>query len=279
MMNLAKISLVILTIASAAFPLSARAADAPADFTPRQFRVNYWLAPTKHIVVQAKVNGHGPFNFILDTGAPHTFISADAARAANVTVVKPPQEGRIAKLEILGGGPTFFNFATGIDDPNQFQLRTINSAMPANRKISGFIGCAMIGRYRLDIDYTQPFMIWTELLPRPLRADDTPEVRAAIAADAAKPSPLSAARPGYLGVELDTSVAPFRVTAVHKGSPAEIAGVRVGDALTSIGNRELKTTADLAAASAQVTEDTSVTLKVLRGRESLTVTAKAAAGF
>jgi hypothetical protein len=279
MTPLGKICLAILATASAAFPLLACAADAPADFSPRQFRVNYWLAPTKHIVVQAKVNGQGPFNFILDTGAPHTFISADAARAANVAIVKPPQEGRIASLEILGGGPTFFNFATGIDDPNQFQLRTINSAMPANRKISGFIGCAMIGRYRLDIDYTQPFMIWTELQPRPLRADDTPEIRAAIAADAAKPSPLAAARPGYLGIELDTAIAPFRIIAIHKNSPAELAGIRVGDFLTSIANRELKTPADLAAASSQVTEDATITLRILRGREPLTFTTKAAAGF
>jgi hypothetical protein len=278
MTTLGKISFVVLTMALTALPLPVGAADAPANFSPRQFRVDYWLAPTKHIIVQAKVNGRGPFNFVLDTGAPHTFISADAARAANVTVVKPPQEGRIASLEILGG-PAFFNFTAGIDDPNQFQLRTINSALPAHRKISGFIGCAMIGRFRLDIDYTQPFMIWTELQPRPLRPDDSPETRAAIAADAAKPSPLAAARPGYLGIELDTAAAPFRVTAVHKGSPAESAGVRAGDVLTAIGSRELKTPADLAAASLQVSENASVPLKLLRGRETLTLTAKAIAGF
>ena len=29
----------------------------------------------KHILVRAKINGKGPFNFILDTGAPALFVS------------------------------------------------------------------------------------------------------------------------------------------------------------------------------------------------------------
>ena len=39
----------------------------------KSFEVPYRLTAVKHIVVRAKINGKGPFNFILDTGAPALF--------------------------------------------------------------------------------------------------------------------------------------------------------------------------------------------------------------
>src|SRR5262249_26154942 len=41
----------------------------------KSYQVPYRLTATKHVLVRAKINGKGPFHFILDTGAPALFVS------------------------------------------------------------------------------------------------------------------------------------------------------------------------------------------------------------
>ena len=59
-------------------------ADEPPKPEAKSFEVPYRLTAVKHIVVRAKINGKGPFNFILDTGAPALFIAPEAAKKAGV---------------------------------------------------------------------------------------------------------------------------------------------------------------------------------------------------
>ncbi len=42
--------------------------------------VPYRLTDTKHLMVRVKINGKGPFNLILDTGAPALFITKAVAK-------------------------------------------------------------------------------------------------------------------------------------------------------------------------------------------------------
>jgi serine protease Do len=42
----------------------------------RVYEVPFRLTPTKHILVRAKINGKGPYNFVLDTGAPDLFVAS-----------------------------------------------------------------------------------------------------------------------------------------------------------------------------------------------------------
>src|SRR5262245_66196796 len=57
------------------------AADAP---KPKTFEVPYKTTLPKHIVVRAKINKKGPFNFILDTGAPAMIIATKAGEKAGL---------------------------------------------------------------------------------------------------------------------------------------------------------------------------------------------------
>jgi hypothetical protein len=43
-------------------------ADEPAKQAPKSFHVPYRLTKPKHILVRARINGKGPYNFIIDTG-------------------------------------------------------------------------------------------------------------------------------------------------------------------------------------------------------------------
>ena len=52
--------------------------------------VPFKLTDSNHIMVRVKLNGKGPFNLIMDTGAPAIFVTkAVAAKAA----VKPDKDG------------------------------------------------------------------------------------------------------------------------------------------------------------------------------------------
>src|SRR3989440_1823744 len=65
-------------------------------------QVPYRLTLTNHVLVRAKINGKGPFNFILDTGAPAVFITQKVADRAGV---KAERNGlsTFERFEIEGG--------------------------------------------------------------------------------------------------------------------------------------------------------------------------------
>ena len=62
-----------------AMPISA-ADPVPKGKPAAAIEVPYRLTDTKHVLVRAKLNGQGPFNFILDTGAPAVFIPNKVAK-------------------------------------------------------------------------------------------------------------------------------------------------------------------------------------------------------
>ena len=78
------------------------AGDEPPKPAAKSFEVPYRLTAVKHIVVRAKINGKGPFNFILDTGRAALFIAPEAAKKAGVD---PDAKGWgvFDKFEIEGG--------------------------------------------------------------------------------------------------------------------------------------------------------------------------------
>src|SRR5437762_771209 len=44
------------------------------------YEVPYRLTDTKHVMVRVKLNGKGPFNFIIDTGAPALIMTEAVAK-------------------------------------------------------------------------------------------------------------------------------------------------------------------------------------------------------
>lgn len=80
-----------------------------------------------------------------------------------------------------------------------------------------------------------------------------------------------------IGIYLSFTTGYPIVTATVPGSPAASAGLKSGDQITKVGDRDLKgITADQATALIQGPEGTSVTLTIMRGTETLTFTIKRA---
>lgn len=84
---------------------------------------------------------------------------------------------------------------------------------------------------------------------------------------------------GYVGVEFDYVAPPCKIAAVHKGSPAEAAGLKAGDVVTQFNGRAVSSPDDIARASAAVRGGAEVTFTVERNGQSQTITVKAANGF
>src|SRR5438477_13038118 len=82
-------------------PLAVRADDAPKG-EAKPVLVPYRLTAPKHVLVRAKINGKGPFNFILDTGAPAVFITNKVADRAGVKT-DGTGWGAFDRFEIEGG--------------------------------------------------------------------------------------------------------------------------------------------------------------------------------
>ena len=79
-MRIAYCVVVLITAAPAALPDTTNV---------KPIHVPYRLTKTQHILVRAKINGKGSYNFIVDTGAPALFVSKKTADAAGVNPDKP----------------------------------------------------------------------------------------------------------------------------------------------------------------------------------------------
>ena len=121
--------------------------------------VPYRLTKTQHVLVRAKINGKGPFNFIVDTGA-RPCSSAEGGQEASAS--KPDKKGwsdfrplrdRGRRRDRKGQGP-------GRD---LFQLEGMNGLGLAGVELHGVIGYNVLARYRIEYDFTRHKLAWTKL--------------------------------------------------------------------------------------------------------------------
>src|SRR3954447_9798612 len=89
----------ILTLTALACLPTALRAESP---KAAAVEVPYRLGDTKHILVRAKINGHGPYTFILDTGSPLLFVNKAVADKIGL---KTEADGwaNLQRFELEGG--------------------------------------------------------------------------------------------------------------------------------------------------------------------------------
>ncbi len=221
----------------------------------RSFRVPYRLTDTNHFLVRVRINGKGPFNFLVDSGAPALFVSTEAAKKVGL---KPGQDQFWTPIDRLDleGGARLEHVKARVEDP--FQLVGMNALGLPGATIDGILGFTILARFQLEIDPTQDRMTWTRLdyvprdLPVPeLKAGEQrrgpPEVQAISAlGPIAKGLALLIGRQpeeqrhprGFLGVEWSSELAGGRsqlyVRRVFSASAAAKAGLEPGDLLLRI---------------------------------------------
>jgi hypothetical protein len=250
--------------------------------------VPYRLTDTKHVLVRAKINGKGPFNFIIDTGAPALFVSTAVARKLDVAKDKEGW-GTFDRFEIEGG-VVLTKARARIEDP--FQLTGMNGLGLAGAELHGIIGYTVLARYRLGVDFTRHKMEWTAL-------DFEPPVPEGLGEGVSMPQGLDMmgnlmkmlgqfmgrkADPevvprGFLGLVVEDAENAVAVKAVIPRGPAEKAGLTAGDRITELGGKSVRSAADLLKLAAKVVRGEAVELTVERAGETRTVEVKTGEGL
>jgi hypothetical protein len=274
--------------------LAAGTATACAEPTPpkpavsgqgRTYRVPYRLLETKHVLVRVKVNGKGPFNLILDTGAPATFLSAKAAEKAGVEAAARGLS-TIARFDIESG-PKLERVKARVE--NLFQLDGMNGLGISGVELHGVIGANVLARYRIEYDFTDERLTWTRLNYEPPALNVTGGVHQSglesmagvmkvmgfmLGTNKAGPPRLR----GMLGLELAEGKAAV-VARVWPGGVADRAGVKAGDRVLRWRDAPIESADDLVQRAARVTDGQEVGLVVERGGEQQTLTLTPARGF
>lgn len=252
------------------------------------FAIPYQLTPTRHTLVRAKINGKGPFNFIIDTGAPVLVLAKKFREPLGLTI-EAEYWATIKRFEIEGG-LNLENLTVRLDD--LYQLEGMNGLGLAGSEIHGLIGYPVLSRFRIEYDYTQPKLLWTKLdnipkeIPRqPLRgaAPGSLDSMGAIMKSVGRflgMNQQSAPVPrGWLGFAADVSGDKLCVTEVTPGGPADLAGLKVGAEIRTLNEKAVKSLQDLKKRTDSVLRGDAVKVGVRHGDSETVVTIEAGRGL
>lgn len=272
-------------------PLAAVAADPPkADKAKAEtkFEIPYRLTDTKHVHVRVKLNGKGPFNFILDTGAPAVFIPKAVAKKVGLEVDEK-------------GWGEFDSFAVegGLKVPKArcrvedlFQLEGMNGMGLAGVELHGVIGYNVLAKFRITYDFTAEKLTWVPLdfeppaiegLGRSGGGQGGLEVMGSVMKVMAgfmgvKPN-FEIKPAGFVGFELEEKKDGLFIKSVLKGSPADKAELKAGDQLVSVTSKSIDDLRDLKKAVGSATAGDVLKVKVKRGDDEKTVTVELGKGL
>jgi len=252
----------------------------------RSFQVPYRLTDTNHFLVRVRINHKGPFNFLVDSGAPALFIATETAKKIGLKPDRAEFWTLVDRLDFEGGA-RLNGVKARVDDP--FQLVGMNALGLPGASIDGILGFNILARFRLEIDLTKDRMIWTRLDHEPRdppvpkhkpgeNASAPPGVQAMnVLGPLAKglaflmgKQPEEQRHPrGFLGLEWSEQVEAGRkrieVRGVLKDSPAAHGGLQPGDYILRINDRAIEGLKEARAALAEVRPGDVVPLIVRRG--------------
>lgn len=269
-------------------------APGPDPEVGHSYQVPYRTTETNHFLVRVRINGKGPFNFLVDTGAPAIFIGDEAAKKIGL---KQDPDAFFTKLDTVEfeGGAKLTGMNARLEEI--FQMVGMNALGLPGASIDGILGFSALARFKIELDPTRDRMTWTRLdfeprdpfVPRAaLKAKASPEMQAMnaigpiakLAAAFVGKQPEDQLYPrGFLGVELDEKEGRLYVSGVLADSPAASAGVKPGDVLTRANGKAVADLKGALGAVSRVRIGEKVGLVVDRRGETIEMTLTAGEGF
>src|SRR5271166_4446717 len=252
----------------------------------QSFQVPYRLTDTNHFLVRVRINGKGPFNFLVDSGAPALYVATETAAKVGLKPVKGEFWTVIDRLD-LEGGARLPGIKARVEDP--FQLVGMNALGLPGASIDGILGFTILARFRLEIDLTKDRMTWTRLDHNP-RDPPVPDHKpgekggAPVGVQAMSmlgplakglaflmgKQPEEQRQPrGCLGLEwsehVESGQKQVSIQSVLEGLPAARGGVHAGDHIVAINDRVIKSLQEAHAALSLVHPGDPVPLIVRAG--------------
>jgi hypothetical protein len=273
------------------------AVDEPKKADPavgKSYRVPYRMTETNHFLVRVRIDGKGPFNFLVDTGAPALYVGTEAAKKIGL---KPdPNEffTPIGPLDIEGGA-RLTGMKARVEDI--FQMVGMNALGLPGASIDGIMGFTALARFKVQIDPTQDRMVWTRLnfeprdpfVPRNVAKQQSAEMQAMnalgpiakVAAALIGKQPEDQLHPrGFLGIELKDDAGELKISGILADSPASAEGTsKVGDRLVKVLDKAVTSLKSARDAVAEVRPGDKVALVLVRDGKTIELTLNAGEGF
>jgi predicted aspartyl protease len=128
-----------------------------ATLSPKSAKVKFRLAGDVQplILLPVQVNGDGPFEFILDTGAGTSLLSSDLAKKLKIKIIST-KEGQSAGGKISVSLAKVDSLAVGqakLDDVDVGIVDLTHIGNTIGTKIDGDIGYNFLKHFRITIDY------------------------------------------------------------------------------------------------------------------------------
>jgi membrane-associated protease RseP (regulator of RpoE activity) len=241
------------------------------------------MLPTNHMLVQAKINGKGPYRLIFDLGAPITLLGNRASEGSGVVDAKAPRaflfgmrgEAEIDKLE--AGDLVARKLPVIVfDHPILSALGDV-----IGRRIDGIMGFTLFARYRTTIDYQTRRMTFepVDYQVRDLLKELPDRMLGPKVAKERVLAPLGVwgIRLGRPTGGLDAPGVPVAV--VDDGSPAQKGGLKPGDVITTLDGRWTASIADVFAAAADAEPGRPAPVVIIRDGKEMTLSVTPADGI
>lgn len=280
----------ILFLVSVPTPLHAEQPKKPEPHKKTEvYKVPYQLSETQHIVVRAKINGKGPFNFVVDTGAPALILGTEPAKKLGIEADK--NGWGICEKFVIEGGIELEKVKARIEDP--FQLIGMNKMNLPGMRYDGLMGYTVLARFKIAYDFTQPHLTWTqldweppppaglaELGGKPPRELDMMGTLVSLAAAliGRQPDPEIISR-GFLGIELVDGATDVFIVKVLENSPAEKAGLQAMDRLKKFQGKAAESVENLQKLAREHAAAAEIEIEVERDGQRITVSFKARKGL
>ena len=243
-------------------------------FDARPALVPYRLTDTNHTLVRVKINGKGPFNFVVDTGCPVFLIAEPVGKKLGL------EKGwaTLDKLE-LEGGLEMKNLKARIETP--FQIEGMNGMGLAGVELHGLMGYTVLAKFKMDYDYTKKQMTWTPVKKDPLAPvmlggkaqtggmDMMVTIIRLLTFFAGIGPPPPPQPRGFIGFEMDEVDSQVRVARVLADSPAATAGLKKGDRIVRVEAKDVATIAQVQQHAGKVTAGKTLALTIERAKKNI----------
>ena len=246
--------------------------------------VPFELLTSRHMAVQVKINGKGPYRLVFDTGAPMNLINTKIAKDSGVLdpKAKKPAFGLFgamgaheAKTLEIGDVKLEKMPIMVMDHP------TVAAISEVLGPIDGIIGFPFFARYRMTVDYQKKELT---LVPNGYVPGDYLEgmMNKLMDAQGQSKEPKVIVPAALWGLvidkESDDEDAGVMVKDVLEGGAASTAGLKAGDRVLTIDGRWTDTVSDAFIAATLVKPGKETTVVVKRSGKDVKLTVKPAKG-